>query len=337
MKPDITASNADRGVRIAGTGSTVPSGLLTNRDLEKICDTSDEWIVKRTGIRERRICDPRTESSFSLARDALLKAIEDAGIEGSDIELVINATVSMEMICPSNACRIAAAVGATPAGAFDLTAACSGFVYAMNMADTLVRSGRFRTIAVTGCDAMSNMIDYNDRTVSIIFGDAAGAAIVTADEDPRRGCIYQRSEADGRDWSNLYIPRRPQEAAIEKDSPIPLGKLRMKGREVYKFAVGKFQWAIKDALEKVGLDREEVSMYICHQSNLRIIESAIEKLDLPKDRVYVNIDKYGNSSAGSVGLCLDEVRRNDRIPDGKPFIMVAFGGGLTWATSVWVP
>lgn len=337
MKLDIASSSAERGVRLAGTGSALPSRLLTNADLEKICDTSDEWIVKRTGIRERRICDPRTESSFTLSRDALLNAMKDANIEGGEIDLVINATVSMEMVCPSNACRVAAAVGATPAGAFDLTAACSGFVYAMNMADTLIRSGRFRTIAVTGCDAMSNMIDYTDRSVSIIFGDAAGAAVLTADDDPGRGCIYQRSEADGRDWSNLYIPRREQEASIEPDSEIPLGKLRMKGRDVYKFAVGKFQWAIKDALDNVGLDREEVSMYICHQSNLRIIESAIDKLDLPSDRVYVNIDKYGNSSAGSVGLCLDELRKSERIPEGKPFIMVAFGGGLTWATSVWIP
>ncbi|MCH2162063.1 MAG: ketoacyl-ACP synthase III [Phycisphaerales bacterium] len=335
MKRDITASKASLGVRIAGTGSAVPSGTLTNKDLEKICDTSDEWIVKRTGIRERRVCDPRTEGSFTLSRDALLKAIDDAQIDPTEIDLVINATVSMEMVCPSNACRIAAAIGATPAGAFDLTAACSGFVYAMNMADTLVRSGRFRTVAVAGCDAMSNLIDYQDRSVSILFGDAAGAAILTADENPERGCIYQRTEADGRDWSNLYIPRRPQE--ILDDSDVELGQLRMKGREVYKFAVGKFQWAIKDAMEHVGLEHDEVSVYICHQSNLRIIESAIEKLGLPRERVYVNIDTFGNSSAGSVGLCLDQVRKSGQLPEGEPFIMVAFGGGLTWASSVWIP
>ncbi|MDZ4755003.1 MAG: beta-ketoacyl-ACP synthase III [Phycisphaerae bacterium] len=323
------------GVRIAGTGSAVPERVLTNADFEKIVDTSDEWIVQRTGIRARRICDPMTEGTFTLSRDALRRALESAQMQGSDLDMVIVATCTMEMTCPSVACRIAGELGATPAAAFDLVAACSGFVYAINVAESLIRAGTQRAIGVVGCDAMSSAIDYCERSVSILFGDAAGAAIVTRDPDPAKGCIYRAMGGDGRGWRSLNIPRRPQEVVGDESNPIRLGYLRMDGREVFKFAVNKFREVIEDALTSTGSKPEDIGQVICHQSNLRIIEAAREKLGFRHDQVYVNIDRYGNSSAGSVGLCLDELWKAGVVPSPKPVILVAFGGGLTWASSVW--
>ena len=214
------------------------------------------------------------------------------------------------MACPSLACRIAGEIGATPAGAFDVIAACSGFVYAMNLADSLIRVGRANRIAIVGCDCMSSIIDYDDRSVSILFGDAAGSAMLEADRRPHQGVDLpddgsRRHGAGRRSTSRAGVADRPG----DEDNPIKLGCLRMNGREVYKFAVTRFQRAIKDGLEKSGLAPDEVGAYICHQSNARIIESAVEKLGLPSEKVFVNIDKFGNSSAGSVGLCLDQMRK----------------------------
>jgi 3-oxoacyl-[acyl-carrier-protein] synthase-3 len=325
------------GVRIAGTGSAVPDRILTNADLERILDTSDDWIVQRTGIRERRICDPSREGTYTLARDALRAAIDSSSIDPTTIDLVIVATCTPEMTCPSVACRIATDVGAVPAPAFDLTAACCGFVYALNVAENMIRAGRYRRVAIVGCDTMSTAVDYCERTVSILFGDAAGAAIVVRDDDrPDLGCLYQHMGADGTDWGSLYMPRRAQEVLdADQANPIRLGYLRMEGREVFKFAVTKFREVIEDAMAKTGLDKEDVGQVICHQSNARIIESAREKIGLRRDQVFVNIDRYGNSSAGSVGLCFDQATRGGRLPPGKPVVFVAFGGGLTWASSVW--
>lgn len=330
-------TTAAYGVRISGTGSAVPDRVLTNADLEKILDTSDDWIVQRTGIHERRIVDAsKKEGTFSLSRDALKRALDDAGMKASELDLIINASVSAEMTCPSNACRISNELGAAPAGAFDLVAACSGFVYALNVAESMIQSGRYRNIGIIGCDAMSTIVDYEDRSVSILFGDAAGSAILTRDEDKSIGCLYQSLQADGAMWESLYLPRKPQDVPeIDCENPIKLGCLRMNGREVYRFAVTKFREVIEDALQQTGLTIDEVSQFVCHQSNVRIINAAKEKIGLPDDKVHVNIDKYGNSSAGSVGLCFDELRRAGKIKSGDTVVFVAFGGGLTWASSVW--
>ena len=324
------------GIRLAGVGSAVPETVLSNGDLEKMMDTSDEWIVQRTGIRERRVVDPKVEGTFTLSRDALRNALEDADMKPTELELIIVATVTAEMTCPSTACRISQTLGAQPAGAFDLVAACSGFVYGINVADALLRSGQYKTIGVVGCDAMSTVCDFSERSVSILFGDAAGSVVLTRTDDPSVGCIYQSTQADGSMWESLYMPRREQDIPEhDRDNPIKLGCLRMNGREIYKFAISKFRKVIEDALEATGLTVDDISQFVCHQSNVRILESAKERLGLPDDKVYINIDRYGNSSAGSVGLCLDQLWRAGKIQRGDYVLLVAFGGGLTWAASVW--
>jgi 3-oxoacyl-[acyl-carrier-protein] synthase-3 len=330
------SSTGAHGVRIAGVGSAVPDGVLTNADLEKLIDTSDEWIVQRTGIHERRIVDPEIEGTFTLSRDALGRALDDAGMPASELDLIIVATVTAEMTCPSVACRVSEVLGAAPAGAFDLVAACCGFVYALNLAETLVRSGRNRAVGVVGCDAMTTVCDFSERTVSILFGDAAGAVVLTRDDDPGVGCLYQTNQADGAMWQSLYMPRRNQEVPdSHRDNPIKMGCLRMNGREIYKFAVSKFRNVIEEALNATGLTVDQISQFVCHQSNVRIIDAAKLKLGLPDDKVFINIGQYGNSSAGSVGLCLDQLWRAGKIKRGDHVLFVAFGGGLTWATSVW--
>ncbi len=253
-----------------------------------------------------------------------------------DLDLIIVGTVTAEMMCPSVACCVSDDLGAAPAGAFDLVAGCSGFVYSINLADTLVRSGRNAAVGVIGCDTLTTISDFSERSVSILFGDAAGAAVLVRDDDPSVGCLYQSNQADGALWRSLYIPRLPRDVAEhDRDNPIKLGCLRMNGREIYKFAVNKFREVIKDALNATGLTVDQISQFVCHQSNIRIIDAARERLGLPQEKVYVNIDRYGNTSAGSVGLCLDELWQAGKINRGDYVLMVAFGGGLTWSTSVW--
>lgn len=336
-RPRLVPTPVPFGVRIAGVGSAVPQRVLANADLQTMMDTSDEWIMQRTGISERRIVDQREEGTYTLGRDALRRALEDAGMSGRDLDMVIFASVTAEMTCPSNACRVADELGAAPAAAFDLVAACCGYVYALNVAESLVRSGRCRTVGIIGCDAMSTVCDYTDRAVSILFGDAAGAAVLTRDDaHPECGCLYQTLNADGATWPSLYMPRRQQDVpASDGANPIALGCLRMNGREVYKFAVNKFREVIEEALAATGLGVEDIAQFICHQSNVRIIDAAKEKIGLPDEKVYINIDKYGNSSAGSVGLCFDQLWKAGKVKRGDVVVFVAFGGGLTWASSVW--
>jgi 3-oxoacyl-[acyl-carrier-protein] synthase-3 len=324
-----------RGTRIAGTGSALPERRLTNADLEKLMDTSDEWIRQRTGIHERRIADPG-ESTVTIAAAALQRALDAANLHGRELDLVICATVTGEMRCPATAARISEAVGCEITGAFDIMAACSGFLYALNMADTMVRAGRAERIGVVGVELLTRIVDYSERGTSIMFGDGAGAVVVVADPDPKKGCVYQTLKGDGRMWRTLYWPHKAEDVPPGDEShPVRMGNLRMHGREIYKFAVVRFQEAIHEALQQTGLKVDDVQQYLCHQSNLRIIESAVEKLGLPADRVYINIDRVGNTSAASVAICLDECVRAGKIVPGKPVVMVAFGGGVTWASSVW--
>ncbi len=326
------------GVEIAGTGRYIPKGVTTNDDFSKLIDTSDEWIVQRTGIRQRHFCDAELgETTHTISQWAPEKAIEDAGIDAAEIDLLILATVTGEMRCPATACRVASDVGAVNAGAFDLLAACSGFVYGMNLANSLIRTGSMKTIAVVGCDVMSRVLDMQNRSVAVLFGDSAGAAIVRATDDASMGMRIGSMKANGSGWKELFIPERVCDLpeSVDESSITKMGTLQMNGREVYKFAVGTFPQLIADTLERGNVTVDDVDMFVCHQSNARMLESARERFGIPKEKMYVNIDRYGNCSAGSVPVCLDELRKSDQGKPGDLVMFVAFGGGLTWSSLLW--
>ncbi|MEE9212953.1 MAG: beta-ketoacyl-ACP synthase III [Phycisphaeraceae bacterium] len=323
------------GVRLAGTGISVPQRVLTNDDLAKMVQTSDDWITQRTGIKERRIADEGT-TVRDLARDALVQAIQNAGIEPRQIDLLLCATLTPEMCCPSTAARLVAELGATPAGAMDLSAACSGFVYALNIAAGMIQARTHQTVAIVGVETLSRITDYNDRRMCILFGDGAGAAIVTASDDPGQGCVYQSMHSDGSLWHELYCPRTEADLPEDHDSfSGTFNTLQMNGREVYKFAVTTLRRMIDEALQAAGVTLQDLAMIIPHQSNKRILESARDRLGLPPDKMIINIDRYGNTSAASVPLCLHEQIELGRLKTGDLVLFVAIGGGMTWATSLW--
>jgi 3-oxoacyl-[acyl-carrier-protein] synthase-3 len=337
-RPDLVPPPAARlGVRLIGTGCHYPEGKLTNADLETLIDTNDEWIVQRTGIRERRRCDPaKGENTTWICTEALKKALADARVDAGELDMVIIATVTGDNPCPATACRVAANVGAVKAGAFDLLAACSGFVYAINIAHDMIRMGGHKTIAVIGCDVMSKMMDYTDRGVCILFGDAAGAVILRATDDASRGILAGSMHADGSRWHDLYVPTSVHDLPPDHSKEnIRYGKLHMNGREVYKFAVGTFSGLIEETLAKAGLKAEDVDQYVCHQSNARMLESARERFGIPPEKFRINIDRFGNCSAGSVPVVLDELRKSGECREGQLVMFVAFGGGLTWSSSLW--
>lgn len=324
------------GVEIIGTGHFVPDKIMSNEDLKQYMETSDEWIRQRTGISERRIIDPdKGESHLTMCTRALEDSIRNAGIDPGEIDLVIVGSVSGSMTCPSTACRIAAEVGAIGAGAFDILAACSAYVYGLNIAHDLIRSGNYRTIAIVGCDVMSSLLDYSNRSVSILFGDAAGAAILRACDDPTKGTITSVMHADGTNWSDLYIPRTDADFPGGEADEYALNTLRMSGRSVYKFAVSKFPQLIQETLDLADLKPDDIDLYLCHQSNLRMLESARERFGIPEEKMPINIDRLGNCSAGSVAVLFDESRKAGLCNSGDLILFLAFGGGLTWASSLW--
>jgi 3-oxoacyl-[acyl-carrier-protein] synthase-3 len=327
------------GVRIAGTGSYVPPTRLTNADLEKMMDTNDEWIVQRTGIHERRrIVREKGESTYVLAAEALKAALADARMDVKELDMIIVATMTAEMTCPATACLVANAVQAGHCGTMDLNAACSGFVYAINVAHDLIKCGSYRSVAVIGADTLSELMDYSDngRGTAIIFGDGAGAAILRATDDTSKGIVAQAMHSDGTGWKEIYVPRCAQD--FPKDVAFAENKLnvvQMSGATVFKFAVGTFPKLIEETLEMAGLTAEQIDMYLCHQSNLRILHAARDRFGLPPEKLHINIDKYGNTVAATIPLCLDECRKIGTVRDGHKILMVAFGGGLTWASSLW--
>jgi len=326
------------GTRILGTGSAVPEGVITNADFEKILDTSDEWITQRTGIRKRHRCNHELgENNLALCTRSIQQALDEADLEGADLDLLIVATVTGAMTCPSTACKVAYNIGMKNSGAFDILAACSGFVYALNLGASLINSGQYKTIGVVGCDTLTDIADYTSRNVSILLGDAAGAVVIQrTEDDPSVGCLHQIIGADGSHWDDLYIPRKEADVPDNADwNEVRLDHLQMNGREVYKFAIVKFQKLVKTVLDENNLAVDDLKMLIPHQSNLRIIESTKERLKLPDDKVYINIDEYGNASSGSTALCFDRARKENKIGPGDMVLIVAFGGGLTWASSLW--
>jgi len=319
---------------IIGTGSYLPERVLSNADFEKFLDTSDEWITTRTGIKERRIAAD-DESTVDLAAHAARAAIENAGIQPSDLDLIICSSFTPEMPLPSTACLVQQRLGAAGCGAFDLAAACSGFVYGLSIAAQFIQTGVYRTVLVIGAETMSRFTDYQDRGSSILFGDGAGAVVLQATDQADRGIRYTKMAADGDGWELLFIPaggsKRPaSRETVEKREHY----IQLRGREIYKFAVQKMQFLIQDALENCGLTADQIAMIVPHQVNQRIIDSACEHVGFPSDKVYVNIDRTGNTSAASIPIALDEAMRNGKIRRGDTILMVAFGAGLTWASAL---
>lgn len=323
------------GVRLAGVGTALPERVLTNEDLAGLVDTSDAWITQRTGIKTRYIAENGT-TTRSLASDALRAALDDAGMQPGELDMVLLATMTSEMSCPSTAARVVSEIGASPAGAMDLSAACSGFVYGLNHAAALINTGHYKNVAVIGAETLSKVVNYEDRRTCILFGDAAGAAVLSADENTDLGCIAQTMRSDGSLWGELYVPRGPQDLPEQHEGFTGrFNTLQMNGQEVFKFAVTTTQSIIDETLEKAGVTSSELAAVIPHQSNRRILELVKKRMDLPDDKMVINIDKYGNTSAASVPLCLQEKRLAGELNEGDLVLFVAIGGGMCWTTSLW--
>ncbi len=328
-----------RGIRLAGTGIALPRKVLTNDDLAKLVDTNDEWIVQRTGIKTRHVAEPH-ETIRDFARPALTDALAQAGLDAKALDFLILATLTPEMSCPSSAVRLVHELGGEQAGGIDIAAACCGFVYGLNLAASLIGSGHYQTVGVVGAEVLSQALDFTDRRTCILFGDGAGAAILTACDDASKGCLYQAMRSDGGHWNDLYLPRTqadlPEAAARgETDYNGTLGTMQMNGREVFKVAVTATQSIIDETLEATGTRPEDLAMVVAHQSNARILEATRKRLKLPAEKLYINIDRYGNTSAASVPLALHELRQAGKIKSGDLVLFTAVGGGMCWASSLW--
>ncbi|QQZ59571.1 ketoacyl-ACP synthase III [Paenibacillus sonchi] len=322
-----------RPVGIIGTGKYVPEQILTNSDLEKMVETNDEWIVSRTGIRERHIAAPH-EATSDLAYEAALKALDSAGMKAEDLELIIVATVTPDSTVPSTACILQDKLGAKGAAAFDLSAACSGFVYSLATATGFIQNGMYNNALVIGADTLSRITDYTDRNTCVLFGDGAGAVII-GEVPEGRGFQSFDLGAEGSGGSLLNIEaggsRLPASHQTIEDKK---HFLYMNGREVFKFAVRVMGTATERVLTKAGLGKENIDLFVPHQANVRIIQSAMQRLDLPPEKCVINVDKYANTSAASIPLALVEAAEEGRIKEGDTLLMVGFGGGLTWGASV---
>jgi len=316
--------------RIVGTGSYLPEKVLTNADLEKMVETNDEWIVSRSGIRERHIAADG-ETTGDLAFHAATRALEAAGMRGEDIELVVLGTTTPDIIFPSTACLLQHRIGANGCPAFDVNAACSGFIYALSIADQFIRSGMVKNALVVGAETLSRMIDWNDRGTCVLFGDGAGAVVLKADAEA--GIISTHLHADGGKKDLLYNPRG---VSVGFDTSLPNAgvKVLMAGSDVFKYAVKALDSVVEETLLANGLDKHAIDWLIPHQANLRIIEATAKRLDMPMERVIVTVDRTGNTSAGSVPLALDEAVRSGKVQRGQLLLLEAFGGGFTWGSAL---
>ncbi|TDF41666.1 ketoacyl-ACP synthase III [Alteromonadaceae bacterium M269] len=313
--------------RIIGTGSYYPSQVLSNSDLESMVDTTDQWITERTGIKERRII-AADESVASMGSEASKKAIEAAGIDPKTIDMIICATTSHNRALPSAACEIQNDLGLDNIGAFDIAAACAGYCYALSVADQYIKSGMCKRILVVGTDCLSSMMDPTDRSTLILFGDAAGATILEASEEP--GILSTHIHAAGSCADLLYInnPRRKDEDSLHNSY------LRMKGNEVFKVAVTKLSELVDQTLQANGLDKSDLDWLVPHQANFRIIKAIAKKLDMSMEQVVLTLEQYGNTSAATVPTALDTAIRDGRIKRGQHLLLEAFGGGFTWASAL---
>jgi 3-oxoacyl-[acyl-carrier-protein] synthase-3 len=316
--------------RIAGTGSYLPDKVLTNADLEKIVDTSDEWIVSRSGIRERHIA-AADQTTSDLSYEAALKALEAAGMTADEIELIIVGTTTPDIVFPSTACLLQAKLGISGCGAFDVNAACSGFIFALSVADQFIRAGTVKNVLVIGAETLTRLVDWTDRATCVLFGDGAGAVVLKADSEA--GILSTHLHADGGKQDLLICPVGPSKG-FKPELPNAGVKIHMAGSEVFKHAVKALDSVVDETLHANGLDKSDLDWLIPHQANLRIIEATAKRLHMSMDQVIVTVDRTGNTSSGSIPLALDEAVRSGRIQRGQLLLLEAFGGGFTWGSAL---
>jgi len=314
---------------VLGIGSYLPSRVVTNDELARKVDTSDEWIVQRTGIRERRIAAPG-ELTSDLARKAATAALNDAGLDPQDIDLIIVGTSTPDQTFPASAVTVQAGLGITHGAAFDMQAVCSGFVYALATADSLLKSGNFKRALVIGAETFSRILDWSDRTTCVLFGDGAGAVVLEAQQQEsgnERGILTTHLRSDGRHKNKLYVDGGPS-------STQTVGHLRMEGRAVFKHAVSMITDVITDAFKATGTTAEDIDWFVPHQANKRIIDDSAKKLGIAPQKVVITVDRHGNTSAASIPLALDVARRDGRIKKGDLVLLEAMGGGFTWGSAL---
>ena len=322
-----------RRAKIIGTGSYLPERVLTNFDLEKIVDTNNEWIVTRTGIQERRIASDRQATS-DLASEAAFRALEMAGLQASDLDLIVMATITGDFPWPATACLVQDKIGAVNAVAFDVSAACSGFIYALDCAVNRIESGKSRRALVIGAETLSRIVDWDDRNTCVLFGDGAGAVVVEGQET-ENGILSCHLHSDGSFWNLLHQPgfgsRHPaNEQGIKERLPF----LKMEGNEVFKVAVRSLADVALEALHANGLTCDDLTLLIPHQANRRILDAVAKRLGLSEDKIFINVEKRGNTSAASIPIALDEVHRTGKLQEGDLILLDAFGGGFTWASAL---
>jgi len=318
---------------IAGYGSFTPEKILTNEDLSKMADTSDEWITTRTGIKRRHITTDEETTAY-LATEAAKRALSKAGLKADDLELIIVATITPEMVFPSTACFVQKELGAKNAFAFDIGAACSGFIYGLSIVQQFIENGNLNNALVIGAETLTKITNWKDRRSCILFGDGAGAVVVERCDDGR-GIFYSTMHSNGKKWKALncqaYGSRYPSDKELDEPSKI---YMEISGREVYEQAIRRIIECIKECLAECELEIDDISMVISHQMNARILESVMKRLKLPAEKMYMNIAEYGNTSSASVPIAFDECMRNGKIKGGDIVIFVAFGAGLTWGATL---
>lgn len=330
--PRVGRKVAAGTVRLVSTGMWVPQKVLTNADLERMVDTSDEWIVERTGIRERRIADE--VGAVEMGRHAAKEALDNAGLHPNDVDILIVSTATPDRLLPATACDVQAQIGANHAVAFDVLGACSGWLYALHIARGLILSGQAETILCLATERMSSIVDWTDRKTCVLFGDAAGAAVVQTSDDETRGILASYMRSDGNLAELLYRPPSSARPISTAEVALTNGHIRMAGREVFKAAVRSMCEGVDAVLQQGGVSREDLDLLVPHQANIRIIEATARYADMPMERVWVNIDRYGNTSSATIPVSLHEAREAGRIEDGSLVLMVAFGAGLTWAATL---
>jgi 3-oxoacyl-[acyl-carrier-protein] synthase-3 len=313
---------------VRGCGSYLPSRVLTNEELAKSVDTSDEWIVQRTGIRQRHIAD-KGELTSDLAIGAAREALAEAGLEGGDIDLIVLGTSTPDQTFPATAATVQAALGMTNGFAFDVQAVCSGFVYAMSIADKFLVSGQHKRALVIGAETFSRILDWEDRTTCVLFGDGAGAVVLEASDadDDGRGILTTHLRSDGRHRAKLYVDGGPSSTGTT-------GHVKMEGREVFRHAVGMITDVIEDAFRATGESAETIDWFVPHQANRRIIDASAQKLGIAPEKVVVTVDRHGNTSAASIPLALAAARKDGRIAKGDLVLLEAMGGGFTWGSAL---